>query len=303
MNILLTGSSGLCGNAIALAAERRGIKVTGIYHTRKPTADTLAETIPCDLTDTDALTSIVLERFPDAIVHTAALSNPESCQADPEKARQINVTVPTRLAELANHISAPLIHLSTDMVFNGYRGDYQSTDTPSPANFYGELKLEAEKAILQRGGNFATILRIAIVTGNSPYGQRSLHEKLFAQWAAGKRAKLFTDEIRQPVSADNIADVIIELLERKNLHGLFHWAGAETLSRYEIGQRILKHFNLPDNLIEPASIEDYDDDRPAKLTLQTKPLDGKLKTKAQTFDEQLEQFVVPKPARDWYHSL
>ena len=56
--------------------------------------------------------------------------------------------------------------------------------------------------------------------------------------------------MRQPTSAGNVAEVLLELSERRDLHGIFHWAGKETISRFEMGQRILQHFGLPLDSIE-----------------------------------------------------
>jgi len=63
-------------------------------------------------------------------------------------------------------------------------------------------------------------------------------------WAAGRTAKLYTDELRQPCTAENLAEVMVELCERRDLRGVFHWAGAELLSRHALGMRLRDHFKL-----------------------------------------------------------
>ena len=78
----------------------------------------------------------------------------------------------------------------------------------------------------------------------SASGQRSLHERLLADWAAGKTPRLFVDEYSQPCSAENLAEVLVEICERRDLHGLFHWAGTELLSRYELGVRVRERFTV-----------------------------------------------------------
>jgi len=143
------------------------------------------------------------------------------------------------------------------------------------------------------------VLRIPILMGNSPRGQSSVHEKLLAAIIRGERPKLFCDEIRQPCSASNVAEVLLELTERRDLHGIFHWAGSETLSRFEMGQRILTHFGLSPDLIESACKSDDRTfaDRPTNLALNLHPIVNKLKTRPATFEEQLEELVIPEKLR------
>ena len=294
MKILLTGSSGLLGHAYALAAVRRGHTVTALYNQNRPIADGLAKTIQLDASEPEELTKIAIELWPDAIVNCAAISNATSVEADAMRAEKINVALPRLLAQLSTHLGARLLHISTDMVFDGQSEQpYRSTDMPAPTNLYGQTKLMAEREVLEHNPEDPVVLRIPILMGNSPGGQRSLHEKLIAAIQAGKKPKLFCDEMRQPCSASNVAEVLLELTERRDLHGLFHWAGSETLSRFEMGQRILKHFGLPLDAIESACRDD--DSRPARLTFDLNPIVSKLKTKPIDFAAQLDELTRIEP--------
>ena len=294
MKILLTGSSGLLGHAYALAAVRRGHTVTALYNQNQPIADGLARTIQLDASEPEELTKIAIELWPDAIVNCAAISNATSVEADAMRAEKINVALPRLLAQLSTHLGARLLHVSTDMVFDGQSEQpYRSTDMPAPTNLYGQTKLMAEREVLEHNPEDPVVLRIPILMGNSPGGQRSLHEKLIAAIQAGKKPKLFCDEMRQPCSASNVAEVLLELTERRDLHGLFHWAGSETLSRFEMGQRILKHFGLPLDAIESTCRDD--DSRPARLTFNLNPIVSKLKTKPIDFAAQLDELTRIEP--------
>ena len=294
MKILLTGSSGLLGHAYAQAAVRRGHTVTALYNQNRPIADGLARTIQLDASEPEELTKIAIELWPDAIVNCAAISNATSVESDAMRAEKINVALPRLLAQLSTHLGARLLHVSTDMVFDGQSEQpYRSTDMPAPTNLYGQTKLMAEREVLEHNPEDPVVLRIPILMGNSPGGRRSLHEKLIAAIQAGKKPKLFCDEMRQPCSASNVAEVLLELTERRDLHGLFHWAGSETLSRFEIGQRILKHFGLPLDAIESVCRDD--DSRPARLTFNLNPIVSKLKTKPIDFEAQLDELTRIEP--------
>ncbi|MEE2987953.1 MAG: SDR family oxidoreductase [Verrucomicrobiota bacterium] len=294
MKILLTGSSGLLGHAYAQAAVRRGHSVTALYNQNRPIAEGLTRTVQLDASQPETLTNLVIEMWPDVIVNCAAISNPASVETDTKRAEKINVALPRLLAQLSTHLGARFLHVSTDLVFDG-RSElpYRSTDMPAPTNLYGQTKLMAEREVLEHNTEDPVILRIPILMGNSPSGQRSLHEKLIAAIQAGEKPKLFCDEMRQPCSASNVAEVLLELTERRDLHGIFHWAGSETLSRFEMGQRILKHFGLPLDAIESACRDD--DSRPARLTFNLSPIVSKLKTKPTDFATQLDELTRIEP--------
>ena len=308
MKVLLTGATGLVGHAVMRAVLERGHEVLAIGHERLPelpvaaAAKKQASARQLDLTDAAALDRLMLDYYPEAIINCAALSSQGSVEKNPALAEKLNVALPRRLAQMAHHLSTRLLHLSTDFVFDGEGGPYRSTDVPNPRTLYGQLKLMAEKEVLRYGGDFVVVLRITVVNGNSPTGARSVHEKLFHTWAEGKVATAFTDELRQPVSAINVADVLTELLERPNLHGLFHWAGPDTLSRYDLARGILKHFGLPESLVKSARAADQPDAeaRPRSLELVLPPLLGKLKATPTPFAQQLDELVVPAACREWY---
>ncbi len=302
MKLVVTGASGLVGHAVVEAAARRGFEVVALSHRRDVSYPEDVQSLQTDLTPEGAADRLLLEVFPDVIVNCAAASSATTVNKDPEAAERLNVALPRRLAQLANHLNARLIHFSTDMVFDGTSAPYRSSDMPAPLDLYGQLKLLAEREVLKAGGDYATVLRIPIVTGDSPSGGRSVHERLFSAWAEGKKARLYNDELRQPVSATSIAELVVELCLRPNLHGLFHWAGADVLSRYEMGTRIARHFGLPEDLIEEAQ-SDPDERRARDLRLELQPLRSKVRTTPPTFDEQLETMSVPKLCRAWYASI
>ncbi|HKK19772.1 MAG TPA: SDR family oxidoreductase [Opitutales bacterium] len=298
MKILLTGASGLLGNAYAKAAVRRGHEVVALANKNLPAAPGLSRSLLLDLRAPEALTSLCLEMWPDVIVNCAAVSSPAVVEADPKAAEKINVALPRHLAQLSNHLGARLIHISTDMVFDGRSEEpYRSTDMPAPTSLYGQTKLMSEREVLEHAPEDPVVLRIPILMGNSPGGQRSVHEKLIAAVHAGQRPKLFCDEIRQPASTENVAEVMLELSERRDLHGLFHWAGSETLSRFEMGRRILRHFGMDPNAIESISQQDDPEhrNRPANLSFNLHPIVSKLKTRPLNFEEQLAELTRVDP--------
>ncbi len=309
MTIFLPGASGLVGSAFARAAARRGHHVVGVVGTFPGEIEGVTKTIRVDLSSEAAVAAAVLEQFPDAIVNAAAISSPEACDAKPALAEALNVALPTALAKLAHHLSARFVHLSSEQVFDGTSPAPYSRNAPvSPINLYGRQKVASERAVHAAAPEFAVTLRAPLLMGNSAAGRRSLHERLFADWAGGSTPRLFTDEFRQPCTAENLAEVMLELCERREIRGVFHWAGAELISRYALGRQIRERFKLTEKQapLVPAARSDAPDalgKRQACLALDLAPLLGKLKTRAQTIAEQLPELHVPPPCREWYRSL
>ncbi len=305
MHIFLTGASGLVGGAFAKAARRRGHTLTAITGTSTATIPGAKTQRQLDLTDDAAITAAILETFPDLIVNCAAIAEPALCDANPIHSHQLNVVLPATLARVAHHVSAKLIHLSSEQVFDGTKPPYAIGSTPNPINLYGRQKLASEHAVHTTAAEFAITIRAPLLTGNSTTGRRSLHERLLADWAAGKTPTVFSDEIRQPCTAENLAEVMLECAERNDLRGVFHWAGAEPLSRAELARRVRSHFKLdettaPLRIVTRAQAPDLAANRQADLTLNLKPLAGLLKTPVESFDAQLDQLILPPPVRDWY---
>lgn len=306
MTIFLTGASGLVGSAFARAAARRGHRVIGTVGTFAGGLAGLATRLQLDLARDADVTTAVLDAFPDAIVNCAAVSVPEQCEADPARAQALNVALPALLARLAHHVSARCVHVSSEQVFDGAdTRTYAPGDRPAPVNLYGRQKLASEQAVQAAAPGFAVTVRAPLLLGNSASGQRSLHERLFADWAAGRTPRLFTDEFRQPCTADNLAEALLELCERPDLRGVLHWAGTELVSRHELAVRVRNHFKLTaaQAPLEPTTRAAHPEaarKRPARLALSLAPLAGTLKTRPQTLAGALEELNVPAASRAWY---
>jgi dTDP-4-dehydrorhamnose reductase len=306
MNIFLTGASGLVGSAFARAAARRGHQIVGTVGAHNGKIEGLTGQHTLDLAQAGSVTSAVLDQFPQAIVNCAAISVPEQCEIDPARAQALNVELPALLARLAHHVSARLVHLSSEQVFDGTVAlPYAADDPVAPINLYGRQKMESERLVQQHAPAFAVTVRPPLLMGNSLTGRRSNHERLFADWAAGRTPRLFTDEFRQACTAENLAEVLVELCERDNVRGVYHWAGSELLSRYELGRRIREQFKLsptqaPLEAVTRPAVPEVARKRQACLALNITPLAAQLKTRPQSVAEQLAELNVPVPCREWY---
>ena len=305
MKIAVFGASGLLGSAVCRSVIHRGYSLLAYSNKETVTFSEKYKTKRLPFSDDTQLTRELFDQWPDAVINCAAISSPDTVDKSPESARLINVEGASRLASISAHIGARFIHISTDMVFDGTKPPYRSTDIPNPLSEYGRQKLEVEKKILSVTDEKLVVLRVTLLNGNSPLGQRSQHEKILRTLASGSALTLFEDEIRQPCSAENLSDVIVELTERPNLNGLYHWAGSEEVSRYELGVRILKRFGInPDNIL-PGSIKNHEatGQRPQHVSFILEPLASKVRTQPLSIDEQLAELQIPPDLYSWYREF
>ena len=216
-----------------------------------------------DLTDFNAVRQMFQQQRPGLIIHCAALSNSNACQANPTLARKLNVEVTAMLADLAADIS--FIFFSTDLVFDGCSGSYDESSPVSPLMVYAETKVAAERVVLANPKH--TVVRTSLNGGTSPAGNRSFNEQMRLAWHTGHTLKLFTDEFRCPIPAAVAARAVWELA-RQNRPVLYHVAGRERLSRFEIGQLMAARWPQLHPRLEPASVKTHPGQRrPADTSL------------------------------------
>ena len=238
----ITGAGGLVGNSLLRTAPR--------YAAERSVAGLTRALL--DLADFPAVGRMFEKQRPQLVIHCAALSRSPACQENPALARTLNVEVTARLADLAADI--PFIFFSSDLVFDGHRGNYSEDDLPYPLGVYAETKLAAEQAVLAHPGH--TVVRVSLTGGVSPTGDRGFNEALCRAWRDGQTVKLFTDEFRSPIPALVTARAVWELAAQ-NRPGLYHLGGADRLSRWEIGQLLAARRPELNPRIEPAARKDY----------------------------------------------
>ena len=241
--VWITGANGLIGNYLIQTAPRFA------PHWRvRPLARK-----DFDLLDFAAVELAFKQDRPQLVIHCAAITVVSEVQRNPDLARRVNVEAAKVLAGLAGE--TPFVFFSTDLVFDGRKGDYVETDEPNPLHIYGETKLEAEAAILQNPRHL--VVRTTINAGRSPSGRRAFNEQLHQSLRqTGQGMTLFTDEYRCPIPAIETARAVWDLLQRK-CAGIYHVAGAEKLSRLQIGRLLAARWPEINTPIQSGSAKDY----------------------------------------------
>ena len=280
---LITGSNGLLGQKLVdkllsknnfVIAASRGPDRLNIQHPNYVYEST-------DMINFDRIQKLFEKYNPDIIIHTAAMTNVDACELQPDECFMHNtqsVEYLTRLLETQQHHTHQphLIHLSTDFIFDGHKTMLNEEDTPHPLNVYAHSKLKAEKIIQQSHLKKWTIVRTILVYGfakNSPRSNIVLWVKQSLEQQ--KPISIVTDQYRTPTLAEDLADGCL-LIAEKEATGIFHIAGKEYMSIYELACRVADFFHLDKNLIKPAQSQDIQQPalRPPKTGLSI--------TKAQT---------------------
>ncbi len=130
VKILITGASGLLGHALVQQATAKGYDVSSLYHEHKPDS---GRAIQVDITDEKLVNECVQRERPAVVINTASITDVDLCEREPELATRVNGTAAGFLAEACDKINAFLVHVSTDYVFDGSRGNYNENDSTCPS--------------------------------------------------------------------------------------------------------------------------------------------------------------------------
>lgn len=246
--LLITGVSGLLGINLALDAAQNGYDVLG-WTNRTTLKNPPFHQATVALEKLESMPAALKDAQPDAVVHCAAIANLDLAEQNPKLAELVNAQAPGILAQTAKEMGIPFLHISTDAVFDGSKGNYSETDLPNPQNTYAQTKLAGEEAVRQAYSD-ALIARV-VFYGWSLTGKRSLAEFFFNNLSQGKQVKGFTDSIFSPLYVRDLSDLLMEALS-KNLTGTYHFFSHESLSKYDFGVALAKRFGLDANLITPV---------------------------------------------------
>jgi dTDP-4-dehydrorhamnose reductase len=214
--MLVTGATGYLGRALVPMATAAGWDVVG------------AGSADADIRDRRAVDALVTRAAPDVIVHTAY-------RRDDPAARAVTVDGTAHVANAALTAGARLVHLSSDVVFDGLAGrPYREADPPTPISDYGRAKATAEHLVRTMAPH-GLVVRTSLIYGG-PDGPTSGHEDA----AHDPAATFYEDEVRCPVQVHDLAAALVELAG-SDAGGILHVAGPEAVSRQQFAELITGH--------------------------------------------------------------
>lgn len=267
IKVVITGSNGLLGQSLLnlLLIEKDKYQVFGISKNKNRSGREDFTYISLDITDELKLKNKLKELKPNFIINTAAMTQVDDCENNKEACDLLNVSVVKWLAEISDEIKAHLIHISTDFIFDGIKGNYKETDSANPLSYYGLSKLKSEEILINSKIDF-TILRTILVYGKVFDMSRSNIVLWVKEMLENKKPiTIVNDQYRTPTYVEDLALACKISMDKKAI-GIFNISSNTLLSVYEIAQQIAEIFNLDKTLITPISTSTLNQTapRPAK---------------------------------------
>lgn len=285
MNIVVTGANGQVGQNLIKLASGFGFSCVGFGREE------------LDIADFSAVGSTLAMAAPDVIINAAAYTAVDKAESEVEKAYLVNEVGPHNLAAFCAKGNIPLLHISTDYVFNGKSAvPYVESDDVNPASVYGQSKAAGEVAVRTRLKEHV-ILRTSWVFSSE--GNNFVKTMLRL---AGERdcISVVNDQIGGPTSAESIARVLLVIVKKIdentdfNEWGTYHFSGLPFVTWYEFAKQV---FNQAESkslikstpLVEPITSEGF-------MTVAARPANSSLNS-----DKIHQQFGTA--ADDWINSL
>lgn len=245
MHILIAGGHGQVGQALAHATWPEGVVL------RRPTRAEL------DLTDETALTQ-AFDRTPfAAVINAAAFTALDAAETQAGDAFVVNALIPARLADAARRADVPLIHLSTDCVFDGQLDrPYDEYDATAPISVYGASKRAGELAVLSAHRRVAVVRTAWVVSARG----KNFVRTILGAAASGAELTVIADVVGSPTSADDLAQALITLTmamtaDRGAPTGVYHCVNAGEASWADLAEEAVRLAGLPTAVMPTLAAE------------------------------------------------
>lgn len=213
-----------------------------------------------NITDRDLVFSHIAELRPNVIINTAAYTAVDQAESEKDKAFAVNAYGAGNIAEAAAVVSARLVHVSTDYVFDGRKNrPYEAIDLPAPLNVYGHSKWEGEKQVLEAAPELAMIIRTSWMY--SVFGTNFV-KTILRLIAEREEIAVVSDQVGTPTWAKGLADVIWRSVSGKKFSGIYHWRDEGVASWYDFAVAVMEEAHsvgLVDRKVKirPVTTEEY----------------------------------------------
>jgi len=254
MKIFITGANGLLGQKLVslIGQLNHEVLATGKGQCRILNLPPNAHYQSCDITDPGDLNNCIGSYKPNVVIHSAAMTNVDECELDPEKCGDVNVGATRNVVKACESIGCRLIHLSTDFIFDGKDGPYNEDGIPNPISIYGQSKLDGELAVQKATCPWA-IVRTVLVYGIAPgLSRTNIILWVKSSLEQGKTIQVVDDQFRTPTLAEDLAQGCLLIAEKKAT-GVFNISGKDFLTPFAMANLTADYFKLDKALITKAS--------------------------------------------------
>ena len=237
MNVLVTGAKGQLGQEIKKISL---ISHQSSAHYKFFFTDVYSElgTDELDITNLNSARSYIKNNKTKFVINCAAYTAVDKAESEPQKAELINKTGPANLAKVCAESDIPLVHISTDFIFNGQKKiPYVETDTTNPLSIYGETKLEGEQEIIKFAKTFI-IIRTSWLY--SEFGN-NFAKTILRLAKEKKEIRIVSDQTGSPTYAEDLASAILEIIPKiqDGTREIFHYSNDGVISWYDFARAIL----------------------------------------------------------------
>ncbi|MFH1201285.1 MAG: dTDP-4-dehydrorhamnose reductase [Candidatus Omnitrophota bacterium] len=245
--VLITGSTGMLGSDLCQESSLD----YQVFCLAKPIQET--ENCFCaDIADRDAIRDIFRRIHPDIIIHTAAFSNVDGCELNPDLALKINAEGTGNLAHYSKEIDAVFVYIGTDYVFSGNNNKpYKEDDDASPVNVYGKTKLLGEEIVKGQLKRYF-IVRTSWLFGR---GRKNFVDMVLEKAKTGSVIKIVSDKVSSPTYTKDLSLAILNLIN-KDHYGIFHIANQGSCSWFDWAAKILEYAKLDATKLSPISLKE-----------------------------------------------
>ncbi|MCZ2473317.1 SDR family oxidoreductase [Aquirufa ecclesiirivi] len=266
-SILLTGGSGLL--AVNWFYSKRNEYSVYLGLNERQIHPHGGHVLSLDFTSEAILMKQLEAIHPSVVIHTAGLTSVEKCESKPDLAYHINVELSSLVANATKRLGIPLVHISTDHLFEG-NASMLSEEAPTQAiNVYGQTKALAEKAVLQINPN-ALLIRTNFYGWGTSY-RKSFSDHIIQALRDHQTLHLFDDVHYTPILAENLIQTVHDLLDKK-AKGIYHVVSDDRISKYEFGVLLAEEFGLDKSLIHKSTLASQTNlvKRPADMSLSNR---------------------------------
>ncbi|MFB3896704.1 MAG: dTDP-4-dehydrorhamnose reductase [bacterium] len=283
MNILITGANGILG--------------TDLYTILAPKHDiTRIDIDQADITIPGSISRFLGPTQFDLIIHSAAYTDVDGCELNPDKAFFVNGEGTKNIAEYAEYTSTVLMYISTDFVFDGQKAvPYLETDIPNPINIYGKSKLNGEKYVQEWLSDYYIVRTSWLfgpsvaktITDKKPW--KNFVDTIIAKAKPGETLRVVDDQFGSPTYSLDLAVAIEQLIETEQ-YGIYHISNSGICSWYQFANEILKIKGL-DKIVKVDSINSEELERPTPRPKYTK------------LDNQKYETITGNKLRSWREAV